>query len=540
MPLHFWWKPNDSPVGANDNRKDIGLELGGDDPKVSDGAAGKIELYEVGGSGATKGEAESDTPRLLATFHGKFHRDPKAKPEVRITFEIAQDAPSAFSFFEVLGFDPECILGVDAFVFTFLNREFRVNFPFFLDTRSEGTFAEIQAKAILGDGNDESELGHSAILNLRIRRKHEIETTDKDPSDNHLKYTGQVVGNLILEQEQYLVSGAVRAAGDSWPSPTVSAVIPLPWSGPGSIPFQPYRSGDLKVILMNDLIDGLFSADKPPGAAVRTRVQKKIADVLRSTFGDAGFQGVFAWENEPDAASLVASFKAAFHNSGHQWSLKNPAHPLEIPFWTFIVARDTGITEVGLNSMSSGKEVTAGPKVYLLSSPSPIGSGTKAIDFPLRIRSDYFSPVGKQIDSKSAKTAMVIAHEIGHAFGLTHLALIQNSGPYEEAGASPVLTIMSSSVENDSYGVDMRFSHQTKVIWQKAFGVSPNWDNTYLRNKTWGNDWATVPWLERKERFFKLHEDDGMVSVFLLTTPGKTVPFQGIGAKIQRGTFVAP
>lgn len=88
MPIHFWWKPKDTPVGAKDNRKDIGLELGGDDDSISGAADGRIELMEVGGNGKDKGEAESDDPRLLAAFHGKFHRAPKAKPQTRITFEI--------------------------------------------------------------------------------------------------------------------------------------------------------------------------------------------------------------------------------------------------------------------------------------------------------------------------------------------------------------------------------------------------------------------------------------------------------------------
>jgi len=80
MPILFWWKPNNTPVAERDSRKDIGLELGGDETAISRAADGRIELVEVGGSGRDNGEAESADPRLMAVFHGTFHRDPKASP----------------------------------------------------------------------------------------------------------------------------------------------------------------------------------------------------------------------------------------------------------------------------------------------------------------------------------------------------------------------------------------------------------------------------------------------------------------------------
>jgi hypothetical protein len=251
MPLLFWWKPNDAPVGANDNRIDIGLELGGDDATL-DGQDARIELYEVAaGAGQpadSKGSAESTQPRLLATFHGKFHRDPKATEKVRLTFELNLGKETAVdpSFSEVQGFDPECIRGIDAFVFTFLNREFQVNFPFFLDTRSEGTFIELQAVATLGEAKGGNEISRSAVLNLRIRRKHAIATT------SNTTYTGKVVGNLILHHEDYLVEAASRAASASWPQQISLVDTPIPLSGAGSIPFQAFQPGDLKIILHKD------------------------------------------------------------------------------------------------------------------------------------------------------------------------------------------------------------------------------------------------------------------------------------------------
>lgn len=546
MPLQFWWKPKDTPVEAKDNRKEIALELGGDDKSLADGTAGRIELSEVGGSGRDKGEAESDQPRLLAVFHGKFHRDPKAKPEVRITFEILLGKGTTVfpTDGEVQGYDPECIRGIDAFVFTFLNRQFQVNFPFFLDTRSEGTFVEIQAVAIQGEEKDGTELGKSAVLHLRIRREHEVETTTKDPAGGGEKYTTKLVGNLIVHHEDYVVDAASRAASASWPSSVSLKPTPIPVKA-GGIPFQAFTAGELKVILMNDLIEGLFSGDPKADAATKATAKRKIADNLSTIFTDAGFQGSFVWEDEAAGRALAASFRSAFRGSDSQWTLKDDTQPMSIPFWTFIVAHDTSIdpnvgVAAGYKPDFSRTQVTAGSKVFLLPYPSPIGSGNKAMQAPTRIRTDYFSPVGREVDSKAAKVAIVIAHEIGHSIGLMHEAEVLNKGPYDEGSASPVMSIMSSSVENDSFGVNMRFSNQAKVIWQQAFQVQPNWDNSYLRNKTWGDDWATVDWGERMHRFFQLHHEDGMTSPLLAASPsrGDTVPFTGSGKASQRGTYV--
>lgn len=74
MPIQLNWLPNANPKPGN--RIDIGLELGGDDATIAGPSDGRIKLVEAaavaGAKGAGAGEEKAE--RLIATFHGKFHR----------------------------------------------------------------------------------------------------------------------------------------------------------------------------------------------------------------------------------------------------------------------------------------------------------------------------------------------------------------------------------------------------------------------------------------------------------------------------------
>jgi len=585
MPLRFGWRPNDSPVSSSANRVDIGLELYGDDARVStatSGSAGRVKLYEVGGTGQTAGSSESADRRLMATFHGKFHRNESAAAEARLTFEIEIGPGTVADYLgEVQGFDPECILGVDAFVFTFVNREFRVNLPFFLDSRSEGDFMEVLAVAELDGEQGPTELG-SARLNLRIRRSHEVETTTADPGGGSMNYTGDVIGNLILHHEQYLVQGAYHNRGSAWPAQVSAQLIANPWSGSTRIPFQAYAAASMKIVLMDDLLGDLVPSASylqgsvqgvSDGAAAegqaRSRIQSQISSKLTDIFTDAGLTSPNVWwqgqATSGGAQAAVSAFTSAFRSSfGGGYSLRNSAGPLVAPFWTYYVSGDSSLQSVGVAERLEYDQVTeqaqTGSREYLLAFTAPIGSGDKKIQAPIRVRTGYFLPrvtravsdegydvdrrfgslaeLNVALDAMAAKVAIVIAHEIGHSLGLMHDMKIQNSGPYSESAGTPVLSMMSSGIESDAYGKDTKFSHQAKVIWHRAFGVTPDWTNTYLQNKTWGSDWSTVDWGERKSRLYRLHQESGMTQVGLSTTDPP--PHTGTGGNVQRGTYVPP
>lgn len=584
MPLQFWWMPNNTPVATASNRVDIGLEVGGDDNRVGSLTPGRVKIFEIGGSGAGVGTSETRDRRLIATFHGNFHRNPRSQVSQRITFEIFGIAATSPHSGVVNGFDPECVLGVDAFVVTFVNREFRINLPFLLDTRSEGDFLEIEALGEIDFGQPASPvvMGSSAALRLRIRRTHEVVTTSNSGS-SPMRYTGRVIGNLILHHEDYLTQGAFKPANAAWPPTVNSQFIPVPWTGNTSIPFQSYTSGAMHIVLMNDLLNGLlpgpqYFTDNVTGVAdgqaalnqARARARDGVRASLNRIFADAGFtQPAILWEDENAAAPRVTALTAAFtrprrHNDS--WVLRNPQSPFQTSFWDYYVTNDENIQSVGQGErMVADITSIRGNREYLLPCPVPIGSGDKKIEAPIKIKAGYFqsriagrpgsltrypsmNELYSGVDAASAKLAICISHEVAHSLGMMHEMLIKNSGPYSENEGSPVLTIMCSSIDQSSFGIDMVFSNQAKVIWQRAFGLQPNYNTSYLQNKTWNSsEYRTVSWGDRNNRFFRIHREIAMSYPYLGTNPDPAgdpdrppTYARSPPDAPQRGTYVPP
>lgn len=574
MPAHFEWKTTPKkPKPATVHRVLIGLEFGGDDAAITAPEPGRVRLIEVSGASKNAGPAEKGaSDRLVATFHGTFHRDPAEKKPTRMTFEILSTGTGLPHEGKVNGFDPECMLGVDAVVMTFVNREFQIWLPFLLDRRSEGDFLELVAVAEVDAGGTPRELTRSAVLNVPIRRTRRVVTT----SGNNMEYTGRVIGNAIVQHEDYLIQGGISTG--SGPMSINAEIIPVKTRAPFAagdhhIPFRPYTAGDLMIVLLTELLDDLlpdaaFLRRAVPGttaanvptriAAMQARARSALSAALSDIFVDAGFAGATApWSDEPAATTLVNAFTSTFQNATGPWSLVNPSSPLSVPFWQFVVAADQGINAVGESGLSTADQpFNQGGRSYLLTMPVPIGSGDKHMEQPAKLRSSFFAEritedpaTGNErvyktladfnttLDAVIAKAAIVVAHEIAHNLGLMHAALISSTGAYPEIDASPIMTIMSSSVDSSTFGVDMKFSNVAKSIWAEAFGVTPNFNDSFLVNKTWtAAEVPTIGWSDRRSRLMKLHHETSMTSVGLLTMFPDVPPFAVAPPGAQRGT----
>lgn len=556
MPVKLLWQPIN--IQQSPQRKPIGLELIGDDVSVKEPTTGRIKIYEAPDTSTTKGKTEQTNSRLIATFHGKFHRNQTQKKPDRVTFELEkQKGVIQPHNQEVLGFDPETIFGVDALVLTFMNREFCIYFPFLLDVSSEGRFIELQAVAEIDSDGSAKELTRSAVRSLTIVNTNDVETTTSSSSGN-LKYKGETIGNIVSHHTQFLISGATRSSTATWPASIQAEIIPLPWTGPQKIPFKKYSSGDMKIVLLKNIADAMTPDSEylgknitgiTNGNQIRSQVRKRIVDGLKNNLlrifrDDAGFAGLDVLEEtEAGAAQIVSTYKSA----------QTSGKPIVLPFWHFLITNDDNLSSVGLaEGLTAKVEITKGNKVYLSPFPDSIGSGNKEFKDPIKIRSAYFMDrlVGKgnykslnafndEVDILCKKMAITMAHEIAHSLGMMHDMKRTDSGPYIEDMGGPVFSIMSSSIDTESFALDIPFSNQVKRIWQQAFEVTPKFDDSYIKNKTWGTNWKTTDWGKRKSLFYEKHKETG------ITYPGlKSIseppPFAKTPPNVQRGTYIPP
>jgi hypothetical protein len=573
MPIQLTWQPNATPAVSSSPR--FGLELTGEDATLPTVTDGRVKLLELPDTGRNKGSAEPSSPRLIATFHGKFHSKATAPRATRITFEIFT-GPGTFAPHvpEVQGFDPECIFGLDVFVLTFVNREFLIWFPFNVDSRTEGGFLEIVAVAEIGSGSTLKELGRSMVLNLPLERSHAVDTTsifNRRP----LAYTGRLFGDLIVTHRDYIILGQAPNPHLSTPSTIVIEPAFFPVKPGGTSPaFTPYPANSMKILLLKDLLDDLVPSDSfltssIRGAIVPAQVRrdalKHFRDLIKqgvlNVFTDAGFTGaqVF-WQDEAAASSLVATFTGAFMFQtlgGRFWRLLNSSRPLATPFWTFFVGSSDATQTAGTGEEYEFQGVTpitlAGKQAFL-PYPVPIGGGTKPLKEIIRIAVSTFENLlttqsgvtrtfksvadfNDAVDKVAGKMVILICHEVGHSLGLMHHCRVETPGNFDENDGSPVLSIMSAGVESGGFGVGLTFCSQVKDIWADAFHVSPTFNDTIFQNKTWTPaEVFTVDWSTRTSRFIQKH---GEVSIARpgLASSG-TPQFASAPPRAQRGTFI--
>lgn len=577
MPVQLTWRCDPARPSSTTDRVHLGLELGGDDARAD--GPGVVRLFEVGGVGRDAGAAEASEPRLIASWHGTLHRDAAAPATARVTFELEGAAarlrstiaePLRSCGWQVEGFDPECVYGVDGVRLSFVNRGFFCFFPFLLDATSEGGSLELLAALELPGGE---RLAESHVQSLPLRREREVLTTTRavdDRTPTYERYTGEQVGCTVVHHTGYLLHAASKARTEAWPETVDSALAPLP-RGRGGFDFAPYDGAarPLTVVLDVDLAAGHVPdagwLGRNGHGATAEQVQGWVRDeaaahVVR-LFEDAGFSGARAlWSDAPEArwSDLTARFaRGGRFDASPGWHLRDGREGLDVDFWTFHVVADPHLPP-GVLGRSLATDFVDGGRVgsrdYYLPCARPIGAGTKRLTVPIRIVPGLaravlvnrgggertFADVAAleaRARAMARKLAIVVAHEVAHGLGLMHEAYVVDGAPYPESSAKPLASVMCSAAEEGTFGLDMTFSSQAKRIWQECFGVAPRLEAPHLRNKTWTDaDRATTSWEARTHAFFeRAGESEG--ASFAPVPADAVPPFCSLEAP-QRGTHV--
>lgn len=512
-----WWPKEDKKLVKKvqaGERTDFGLEITGDDPTVTeDGTEGRVKILEAGGSNRDKGKSEVAEQRLICTFHGAWYRDTSG-PRPALVFDVFTSAKGKprkkseierLGDWEVQGYDPECYpgLGVDGFALIFVSRLFPVNFPFFLDSETEGSFIELEAVAESGPVDSPTTLATSKVLNVPIRRTFEVHSTTKGP-DGLMPYTDKLIGNVVLHHESFLMQGAKPGEAKA----QYIAIDPLSKGTFASYPGLP-KERKLRIFMRPELVDDFTAGGTP---AQKKAIREAITKALQALFEDAGLdEGTFLFLDEvpKELDDLAKAMKAGCSKD----------KPLTVPFFTFLVEQNNDITPVahGESHKYLAKAASVAGGSYRLCTTLPIGEGDKEMREAIQFRSSFFRGTGEKLGDKAGeKIAQIIAHEVAHSLGLMHESEVspKGTGYFVESGVHPLRSVMNSGTDDEPYGAGVSFSNQAKIIWRDAFGVTPELPTDSLKNKTWEkdgkNEWKTKDWSARKKVILTEIQESGL------------------------------
>lgn len=530
----------------------IGLVATGSFPETSSPIQGedvaKIEIVEATGTGpGASGEVQGNRP--IATFYGVWRqlpppapargrtssnwdfrfvmikyerpplnapadRDPSFRglaPGTRVSLSLSdEDAPSH----RLSGFVPEVVppSGVD-FIVLYMKvdehspdviRRFPIPFPFFIDDR-EGDNLELVAIASKQDGTNWTEVGRSQILHLPCRRNNQtVTTTTSGDSDT---YTDDLVGITVLHHRRFLVQAAVRQ-GHTWP--TEMHYTPLE-PGPDIQTFSPTAPPQIQIVLSDQLFAGRSSVDAAfvaPGTAA-------CLDLVSTRLRDAGFAVDVQLRSALQATNpLVAQFDALPSDG------VTDDHAVEVPYFTFFFRAADSLASIGLaegfaTNTTFDRDVrvdvrTPGrPRVshetrgYRVITSWPIGSGTKRLTAPIRIRRGWFTGMAHESGAERAGKVLgaVVLHEVAHSFGMMHECIVRSpASPSAASGeslrerdAAPIDSVMCSATDGAPVNVEPYYSNQAKRIWQACFGIQPTYRRADFTSPSQVPSWNSLP-----------------------------------------------